>query len=534
MSGRDTGVMWLVILLLVAVGLWACGAAARQPAGSGSRAQAGAPTVAGATIPVVAPAATVRPVGSVTSLPLIRSASPPLDLPFMGLNYPWHQYGHDFGANAWGHDGVSSTRSRPVVEADFAAMRRHGVEVVRWFVWADGRASPEFDQDGYVTGLDEAFYADLDAALAIAAQNDIALLLVLFDYRWFDAPEVVDGVQLFGRATTLTDPAKRRSLLDKALLPLLARYGAHERIIWEVINEPEGAMHVPQGNRVPDAVSAREMQTLVGEIVTLIHTRSSRPVTLGSASHGSLPYWTESGLDVYQYHFYDQVAAGAPLEPPCASLGLDRSVLVGEFPTRGRQRGVDEYLDSIWRNGCVAAFPWSYRGNDEASDFAGQAAAYCAWARDNLAGREDLDCPPPLTSAPQCPANLGSPHGSVPLGDRACSPDGTRYARELEPVNQGQIGIFDEATDRQLLVINADEQNNELKGLAWSPDSRWVAYMFHHNPGGYIVIVDGETGRQARRIAIDEWYHRLEFTPDGTGLLVGAWNIEPRRLEAWE
>ncbi|HMH50074.1 MAG TPA: hypothetical protein VK548_07560 [Candidatus Acidoferrum sp.] len=33
------------------------------------------------------------------------AAAPP---PYLGLNHPWIAYGHDFGANAWGHDGLST------------------------------------------------------------------------------------------------------------------------------------------------------------------------------------------------------------------------------------------------------------------------------------------------------------------------------------------------------------------------------------------------------------------------------------------
>src|SRR5437762_12433090 len=62
-----------------------------------------------------------------------------------GVNYPWHKCGHDFGSTRWGHEGVSSRKSYPEVEADFAYFEKHQVQVIRWFVFSDGRASPEFD-----------------------------------------------------------------------------------------------------------------------------------------------------------------------------------------------------------------------------------------------------------------------------------------------------------------------------------------------------------------------------------------------------
>ncbi len=89
-----------------------------------------------------------------------------------GVNYPWSNYGWDFGDNAWGHKGVSEPSSRAAVEADFAFLKSKGVKVARWFVFCDGRASPEFGADGAVTGFDPHFFADLDAALAARLEVD--------------------------------------------------------------------------------------------------------------------------------------------------------------------------------------------------------------------------------------------------------------------------------------------------------------------------------------------------------------------------
>ncbi|MEO0601085.1 MAG: hypothetical protein AAF211_06590, partial [Myxococcota bacterium] len=55
----------------------------------------------------------------------------------VGANLPWLNYGHDFG-RAWGDRGVRSSESRVRLEDDFDAMT--GADVVRWFVYADGRA----------------------------------------------------------------------------------------------------------------------------------------------------------------------------------------------------------------------------------------------------------------------------------------------------------------------------------------------------------------------------------------------------------
>jgi hypothetical protein len=131
--------------------------------------------------------------------------------------------------------------------------------------------------------------------------------------------------------------------------------------------------------------------------------------------------------------------------------------------------------------------------------------------------------PPPIvapSSSPTppggCATSLASVRGSVPFGDKACSPDKMLYAREEEPKNLGQIGIHDRATDRQLTVIKVTQQAdgdgpNEIKGLAWSPDSRLLAVMYHQSGGGSVSIVDVKQGKETLHLNIKGQPHAIEF-----------------------
>jgi hypothetical protein len=125
----------------------------------------------------------------------------------------------------------------------------------------------------------------------------------------------------------------------------------------------------------------------------------------------------------------------------------------------------------------------------------------------------------PTRAVAICPSAVHSPHGSVPFGAKACSPDDTKYAREIEPESQGRIGLFDVQTDKLLTEIKMGETNNDLKGLAWSPDSRWLAVMYHHGSGGYIAIVDAVTGEHVKYLTINRWYHHIEFSKDGKTII---------------
>ncbi|GEM_PF-1013134 len=104
-----------------------------------------------------------------------------------------------------------------------------------------------------------------------------------------------------------------------------------------------------------------------------------------------------------------------------------------------------------------------------------------------------------------------SPEGSVLPGKVAFSPDGQFYARELEPVNEGVIGIFNNSDNTLLLRIKAQKTNNDLKGLAWSADSKLLAVMYHGGDPDGISIYLAETGDLLRHISIDRHYHFLAF-----------------------
>ena len=109
--------------------------------------------------------------------------------------------------------------------------------------------------------------------------------------------------------------------------------------------------------------------------------------------------------------------------------------------------------------------------------------------------------------------------GYAPFGEKAYSPDGKIYAREVELKDEGNIVIYDSATDASIKVIDVrqhpQDRPNDLKGLAWSPDSKRLAVMYHYDGHGEIVVVDMETQQEAKYIPISRMYHRLKFSSDG-------------------
>lgn len=297
-----------------------------------------------------------------------------------GLNYPWLNYGWDFGDTAWGHRGVSDPGSRAIIAADFADMHRKGVKVVRWFLFGDGRAAPEFDGRGLATGFDKYFYDDLDAALEIAQANDIRLILVLFDFHFFDPARTVNGVQMGGHANLVHDPEAASSLIDNALTPLFKRYSRHPAIFaWDIINEPEWSMK-QTWVEATRTVNPEAMHDFVKRIVESIHSQTGQLATLGSAKLKQLAQWQGLGLDFYQYHDYEY-RFGNLEQPPASFLKLDKPCILGEFPTKNTVRIAELYMYTAQQNGFAGALAWSYRAQDGYSDFQSVAGRFAAWTR---------------------------------------------------------------------------------------------------------------------------------------------------------
>ena len=89
-------------------------------------------------------------------------------IPFLlGVNYPWLNYGQDFGEGPWGHRGISVPENRSRVAQDFSEIRDSGASAVRWFLFGDGRAG-FLSEQGIPTRPDEFLFNDVRTVLSLA------------------------------------------------------------------------------------------------------------------------------------------------------------------------------------------------------------------------------------------------------------------------------------------------------------------------------------------------------------------------------
>ncbi|MCC7531440.1 MAG: cellulase family glycosylhydrolase [Candidatus Melainabacteria bacterium] len=347
-----------------------------------------------------------------------------------GINYPWNHYGRDFGANGWGHSGVSEPKESARVEADFQTMQDHGVQITRWFVFGDARSGIKTSADGTPIGLDEQVFADFDRAVGIARSHKIYVIFVLFDYLLVERASAKDGVTMGGRRDWIVDARKRKALIENVITPLMTRYGKEPIVAaWEVMNEPEWAMRIRLKNK-PHQVRVAEMQKFVSEIVQAIHEHSDRPATVGSASPRYIKYWRKAGLDLYQYHYYPRLEGR--LYPSSqyshAALALDKPLILGEFPTQAPFTQPLDYLDSALANGCAGALGWSLRATDAYSDAQKGLTASKSWSSKHSPASKTT----PPNGIPSASPPNGTPKDSTPApGDAPLS----RIGNILEPVH---------------------------------------------------------------------------------------------------
>ncbi len=312
--------------------------------------------------------------------------STPFGTPFLaGINYPWKSY-QDFGTGAWGHSGVSTTGVYDEIDTDFANIAATGSQVVKWRVFNDARYSPEFGPDGSVTGLDEEFFKDVDAAIGIAAKYHLYLVLSLVDSGMWTASCQRDGVQMGGHADVMSDPAKRESLIQNAIVPLVRHVARSGRVVsYEVIAEPEWGvdeLHTEDDGRI--TVPLADVQAFVKEAAAAIHRNGGIRVTVESNRPTNMQYWKGLGLDYYSFSWYDWMEPYDPLDVDASTYGLDRPVVLGEFPIENSQYyDYQTILGIALGRGYAGAFAWSYDSQDKYGSLRNVHDGYATWLADH-------------------------------------------------------------------------------------------------------------------------------------------------------
>ena len=293
-----------------------------------------------------------------------------------GINYPWTvfdgraNYGCDFGRNKWNsHTGI--TANLAAVRDDFAALAAARIEVVRWFVFTDGRGGVEWNGAGEPAGLDAVFFGDMDAAIEIAGGLGVRLCLVLLDFLWFDDPQ---------RRLALLDHRGESAFLDRVLEPFLGRYGRSETIhSFDLINEPDWIVTELATDPQRAAWPLERLREFAGSVSKRVRQSSNALMTIGGGRVSAAGEWDDAAydLDFIQVHSYPDVRYpfrdATVFGRTAADFGLSRPLLIGEFPADPRVHPADhlspaytvaDYLALAQDGGYLGAWPWSFKGTD--------------------------------------------------------------------------------------------------------------------------------------------------------------------------
>lgn len=334
-----------------------------------------------------------------------------------GANIPWRYCGADFGNHyQWGNLYDSTW-----YETTFADCKANKVNTIRFWVHVDGRATPEFNSNGFVTGFDSNFYSNMDDFLNRAKKHDLMVILCLWSFDMTKNFTSSAGQYAGMHADLITDTAKTNSYIKKALIPMVERYKNQCNLLaYEIINEPEWSMNISGGGNTTQTVTAKQMQRFVGMCADAIHWYSNKMVTVGSAClkwnsdkySGTTPtdknYWSDneiksgypgskSYLDFYQIHYYDWMSDTWIFDPfnlnyPLTYWQLDKPTIIGECPPKSSKYSNKKQLINAKKNNFSGVLFWSYGATDGIGnfiDFKNDIANYS----DSLAGINLFSCP---------------------------------------------------------------------------------------------------------------------------------------------
>lgn len=306
-----------------------------------------------------------------------------------GINIPWNNFGWDFGSHdEWG-EGYDSIW----FESTFTELKNYGVNCARIWIHCDGRANPNFDEQGFVIGLDENFLDQLQNMVELAEKHSIMLVLTLWSHDMLEDYTNVAGS--FGglHKDLIVDAAKTNSYIEHALVPMVKRLNQHCNILaWEIMNEPEWCMDVGYGGTTYQTVSKEEMQLFIGKCIAAIRQYSNQNITISAAkSFGNVDgmntnFWHDSEfhklefdcsevyLDFYCFHYYDYMGNNeSPFLNEASTWELNKPILITEIASHSNNNNgtltPKEQLDLSFQHNYAGVMFWSFNAEDAYSDW---------------------------------------------------------------------------------------------------------------------------------------------------------------------
>lgn len=194
------------------------------------------------------------------------------DLFLSGTNLAWLSFAQDIGA------GKTDLNSFAEI---FLSIHDNGGNAVRWWLHTDGTATPQFDQNGYVTGPGKNTISDIKNVLDLAWEREVGVILTLWSFDMLRSNK--SQTVLDRNKKLLLDTNYTRAYINNCLIPMVDSLKGHPAIIaWEIFNEPEGMSNEygwPDIQHVPMSAIQRFVNLCAGAIH---RTDSTAKVTNGT------------------------------------------------------------------------------------------------------------------------------------------------------------------------------------------------------------------------------------------------------------
>ncbi len=280
---------------------------------------------------------------------------------FIGIDYPWNNYGWDAGKNPYGQPekaGWSANREKLVT--DFKLFKESGITVVRIYLFFDLRTGLEY-RDNKLYGFDKYVWPDIETIFSAAGETGIKIIPVLFDFSIADGQGSESKV---GEHSELIFSSEKQDFLIYSMIPTLRamdewnkKYGEPVFAV-ELMNEPENMAML----LVPGYFQA--LKNWFKDLANIIHNETSFKVTLGSSNLVDMQkWWNDVDIDIRQFHFYKYMTLEHeryPLNLKRDKINLPGLIFCGEL----EPYNIAENIETIKNNGYGGILFWSWNSTD--------------------------------------------------------------------------------------------------------------------------------------------------------------------------
>ncbi len=255
---------------------------------------------------------------------------------FVGINYPWREYGWDFGRNPWGtvppRNGWAAHEEE--LTNNFLTFRKAGITHVRMYLFCDFRSAVIETPNGLA--LDQYVIEDTEAMLRAAHKTGIKLIPVLLDFSIGNTAvgEYVENGNTWSKPKLVFSPRKYQ-LFSQMMVPYLKQLEVlntkydHPIAYLELMNEPDNLALL----MVPGYYES--LKAWLTDLAVVIHEETTMKVTLGARSFADFRrWWNGVPVDAYQFHFYVDMMTDMPpvaINVPRDQVGIDQPLFCGEL-----------------------------------------------------------------------------------------------------------------------------------------------------------------------------------------------------------